>query len=1060
MFAKIPRSPIRDISHDGHGVRQSAWYNVAGRDRHRGRDGWPNPLPCAVSRFSVREKDFDFDNFWITRMIVTAFLLALGAAMAVQPAPPQAPMSRSISEPVRSAPVGTLRDIGGIPGMSSGSSVTRLPDGKVLVYGSDPIMHGVRDTSGKPVITLRNRLRVSRRYYGVGADFGARMWDPQGRTWKNIPAPPECAGAAYLHTATALPNGKVLVAGGLCDVPNQGSTVSPYWTHVPLSLWNSGSEAWEPAPALHEARIYHSATLMPDGSVLLIGGESDPALTSSGDPVLASVEQYEGSEVRLLPPLHVARARHTASLLSNGDVLVAGGIDREGHAIDSAELWDASTRNWRELPAMHRARYAHSATVLEDGRVLVAGGIGPQGRALDSVELWDPAANRWFTGASLSRPMRSQGALRLANGNVLLAGGEAEMRVPAIDWAVLWNPKSDTWQAAGKAGSDPDSAQPPAMFPAPGDGALIFVERQILQWQSGTTSAPPEQPLLRGKPALVALANGGLMVIGDTGELTWTAHVWNPQDDSWTPAGTLDHGFHSYSRAIELPARRILLVGLGDHNDAFCQISDIPQLHWEDCGHLTFKQRVASPIGMGLMPDGRVAVVAAVGEAFLYDVKTSRWSPTPIEWNEKDLVYGAPVRVDHPLAKLHDPRNDEWLDVTAEAATYMDAAIHDNKSDVPDSSRPALLWDGRQQQWAYVLPRRKMGHEAQLLPDGCAFSWSDFSLFNPDTGEVSRLLDPGVGVAAFDGSMIALADGTVVFAGTPQNDLGPGFFHRKVSCAGFAASPADLIRMPADGAGHGMTKSLALARLAVPRRRSQVNLIGTSVWNYFQGNVWPLLAVLGVLLLYGLLRFVILPLVRATARRTMSPSSLAMLTRELPSPVASATRIVIYGLLALVAASILIPYLYFADTQSALACETQASACLNSRTAILDSIPELEGASSNHPKPTVPCRFVGAWSSRQGSLMFRVNLYDDGTFVELPGSGGVGDPNGYRGYWMVQGDSMVWVDKTHPEYGPDINPIIEQSHHRFVLVEHNGRHTKFEWIKPVISEKCKIDASS
>lgn len=175
----------------------------------------------------------------------------------------------------------------------------------------------------------------------------------------------------------------------------------------------------------------------------------------------------------------------------------------------------------------------------------------------------------------------------------------------------------------------------------------------------------------------------------------------------------------------------------------------------------------------------------------------------------------------------------------------------------------------------------------------------------------------------------------------------------------------------------------------------------------------------------------------------------------MPSPVSWVIRLVIYGLLALVAASILIPYLYFADTQSKQACEANASACLNPRTTILDSIPKLEDALPGHPKPSVPCRFVGVWSSRQGNLMFRVNLYDDGTYVELPGSGGGGDPDGYRGYWMVQGDAMVWVDKRHPEYGSDINPIIEQSQHRFVLIEHTGRHTTFEWIKPISSQRCK-----
>ncbi len=151
----------------------------------------------------------------------------------------------------------------------------------------------------------------------------------------------------------------MLLAGGLCDLPRLLNDTTPRAPHVATAIWNVTRWEWETGPDLNGSRLRHTATRLADGSVLLVGGISDPALAadpvadarSSGgggaprpsasnpviEPVLASVERVQGDRVQVLPPLSVARAGHTATLLADGSVLVVGGRDASGMALDSVE---------------------------------------------------------------------------------------------------------------------------------------------------------------------------------------------------------------------------------------------------------------------------------------------------------------------------------------------------------------------------------------------------------------------------------------------------------------------------------------------------------------------------------------------------------------------------------------------------------------------------------------------------------------------------------------------------------------------------------------------------
>jgi uncharacterized repeat protein (TIGR01451 family) len=168
-------------------------------------------------------------------------------------------------------------------------------------------------------------------------------------------------------------------------------------------------------------RAYHTATLLSDGRVLVTGGYED----GGGGGYLSSAEVYNPASGTWssASAMSAARSYHTATLLPDRRVLVSGGYNDSGY-LSSAEVYDPVTGSWSPTGSMSTSRYIHTATSLSDGRVLVSGGFS--GSALGSAETYDPIPGTWSESGSMNAPRYLHTATRLSDGRVLVSGGEAD----------------------------------------------------------------------------------------------------------------------------------------------------------------------------------------------------------------------------------------------------------------------------------------------------------------------------------------------------------------------------------------------------------------------------------------------------------------------------------------------------------------------------------------------------------------------------------------------------------------------------------------------------------
>ena len=217
--------------------------------------------------------------------------------------------------------------------------------------------------------------------------------------------------ARAAHTATTLPSGKVLIVGGMST---GGASLEA------VELFDPASNTVQELGSLGEPRTGHTATRLADGRVLVTEGYNGE--------YLRSVEIFDPSTNRFRPAGSLAEGRsgHTATLLPDGRLLLVGGIGRGWTFLRSAELYDPSTGRSESVGSMAAPRESHTATLLADGRVIVIGGHRgrrPNMMVYSSAEVFVPRTGRFEAAGELGTPRHKHDAIRLTDGRVLVIGG-------------------------------------------------------------------------------------------------------------------------------------------------------------------------------------------------------------------------------------------------------------------------------------------------------------------------------------------------------------------------------------------------------------------------------------------------------------------------------------------------------------------------------------------------------------------------------------------------------------------------------------------------------------
>ena len=318
-------------------------------------------------------------------------------------------------------------------------------------------------------------------------------------------------------------------------------------------------------------RAAHTATLLPNGKVLIAGG------FAGDENSLASAEVFDLTTSTFSPAgnMSATRAGHTATLLPNGKVLIAGGYN--GSYLTSAELYDPSARTFTPTARMVTARSGHVATLLNNGKVLLAGGVGTGWTFLADAELYDPTTNAFTVTGRMTTARESHTAILLKNGNVLITGGHKDRR-PAItiySSAEIYNPASGTFSSTGNLTVKRHKHD--ATLLADGqvliiggsderDGRGAYTSAEIYNPATGVFTATGNMNTARYKlqGTSVLLNDGKVLIAGGANR----AEVFDPATNTFSYASGSLGTSRLFAAATRLQNGQVLITGGYDDNNA------------------------------------------------------------------------------------------------------------------------------------------------------------------------------------------------------------------------------------------------------------------------------------------------------------------------------------------------------------------------------------------------------------------------------------------------------------------------------------------------------------
>jgi hypothetical protein len=217
------------------------------------------------------------------------------------------------------------------------------------------------------------------------------------------------------ETATTLPNGEILIAGGAVD----GTT----WTNT-TDIFDPYTRKITVGPPMNNQREGATAALLPNGWVIIAGGRD----TTN---VLNTVDIYHPvtNKITVGPPMNAARYDCASVVLPNGTLMIYGGFGgvNQGTPLASTEIFNPTLKKWASAPpTMMDARGGARATLLTNGKVLITGGTNGTTGVVSTTEIYHPVKRTFTAGPDMSDPRKFHTQIRLANGQVLIAGGYSD----------------------------------------------------------------------------------------------------------------------------------------------------------------------------------------------------------------------------------------------------------------------------------------------------------------------------------------------------------------------------------------------------------------------------------------------------------------------------------------------------------------------------------------------------------------------------------------------------------------------------------------------------------
>jgi hypothetical protein len=392
-----------------------------------------------------------------------------------------------------------------------------------------------------------------------------------------------------LHTATLLNNGKVLIAGG--SEASGGKAINSLIAQA--LLFDPSTQQFESTGDMVTPRAFPTVVLLQNGMVLILGGGT------ASDQAVAQAEIYDPSSgtFSATGSMLIARGGFTATLLNSGEVLIAGGSGSQNSVstyLAEAELYDPVSGQFSTTGNMTTPRSLHTATLLDDGTVLLAGGEDGDDSPLSSAEIYDPATGTFTATGSMAAKRILHIATPLNNGKVLIAGGvdNSKSDQTALASAEIYDVATKTFTTTGSmttARTTEISGAPSITLLSDGTafvaggvagdastGPQILASTEIYDPASGTFTASADMTTPRFLQTATLLDNGGVLLAGGTASLATddsgilsSAEIFEPSE--LTPAHLVSIALTPASATIKTGSSQVY-VALGTFSDNSTQV--------------------------------------------------------------------------------------------------------------------------------------------------------------------------------------------------------------------------------------------------------------------------------------------------------------------------------------------------------------------------------------------------------------------------------------------------------------------------------------------------------